>query len=151
MNALRLSAVLLAVSAVAATPALQARGKSEPTACERNFDVQGSLSSGRTYSTEADVPGATYPDALYRARDKLVEQGLDVIAVQEKNGYIRANNAVRGGQGGSANAALRGYVTRVDDSTVNVSLQFTISGGQMANRKTLMKYMCEVVEATAGG
>lgn len=150
MNAIRLSAVLLAVSAATATPALQARGGSEPTACQRNFDVQGSLSSGRTYSTEADVPGATYPDALYRVRDKLVEQGLDVIAVQERNGYIRANNPVRGGQGGGANAALRGYVTRVDEGGVNVSLQFTIAGGQMTSKKAVMQHMCDVVEAAAG-
>lgn len=151
MSTLRLFAVLSAVPLVlAATPVLHARNGASPTACERNFAVQGSFTAGRTYSTEADIPGATYPDALYRIRDKLVEQGLEVIAVQEKNGYIRANNAVRGGEGGTANAPLRGYVTRVDDASVNVSLQFTIAGGQMANKKTVMKYLCDAVEAAAG-
>jgi len=147
MNALRLTALLFVL---AATPALQARDAAELTACERNFAVEGSFLGGRTYTTEAVVPGATYPDALYRVRDKLVEQGLEVIAVQEKNGYIRANNAVRGGEGGTANAPLRGYVTRVDDNSVNVSLQFTIAGGQSAKKKTVMQYMCDMVEAAAG-
>src|SRR5690606_8355698 len=74
MNALRLTALLFVL---AATPALQARDAAELTACERNFAVEGSFLGGRTYTTEAVVPGATYPDALYRVRDKLVEQGLE--------------------------------------------------------------------------
>jgi hypothetical protein len=148
---MRLHRPALAVLLLVATPGLHARAEADATACERNFSVSGSFLAGRTYATEADIAGATYPDALYRVRDKLVEQGLDVIAVQEKNGYIRANNAVRGGEGGSANAPLRGYVTRVDASTVNVSLQLVIHGGQSANRKVVMKYLCDAVEAASAG
>lgn len=142
-----LSAVLLVL---AATSAPQVHGQAAAPACEQNFSVEGSWGSGRTYSTEADVAGATYPDALHRVRDEIIEQGLEIIAVQEKNGYIRAANPVKGGEGGTANAPLRGYVTRVDDASVNVSLQFTIAGGQMTSKKAVMKFMCEIVDAAAG-
>ncbi|TWG86802.1 hypothetical protein L599_007000000050 [Luteimonas sp. J16] len=148
---MKLLASVVAIAILATSPGLRARPGADATACERNFTVDGSFLGGRTYATQADVPGATYPDALYRVRDKLVEQGLEVVAVQEKNGYIRANNAVRGGEGGSANAPLRGYVTRVDASTVNVSLQLVIHGGQSANRKVVMKYLCDAVEAASAG
>ncbi|TWT19638.1 hypothetical protein [Luteimonas wenzhouensis] len=151
MNVPRPSAVLLAVAVAIAAPAAQAREGAGASECERNFTVEGSFLSGRTYATEALVQGATYPDALHRVRDKLVEQGLDVIAAQEKNGYIRANNAVRGAEGGSANAPLRGYVTPVDGNSVNVSLQLTIHGGQSARKKTVMQYLCDAVAAAAAG
>ncbi|KAF1699481.1 hypothetical protein CSC62_00845 [Pseudoxanthomonas jiangsuensis] len=119
--------------------------------CEQNFNVNGSFGSGRTYATEARVPDVTYLPALYRVRDKIQEQGLVVLAVQEKNGYIRAANAVTGGEGGTANAPLRVYVTPQDGGGVNVSLQFTIAGGQMTSKKSVMRYMCEIVDAAAAG
>ncbi len=140
------SALAMLLMAVLAAPCVQAQAP----ACEQNFSVEGSWSGGRTFSTEATVPGAAYPDALHRVRDKLVEQGLDIIAVQEKNGYIRAATAVKGGGGGTGTAPLRGYVTPAGEDGVNVSLQFTIAGGQMTSKKAVMQHMCELVAAAAG-
>ena len=140
------STLALLVMAALAAPCAQAQAPD----CEQNFSVEGSWSSGRTFSTEAAVPGAAYPDALHRVRDKLVEQGLEVIAVQEKSGYIRAATAVKGGGGGTATAPLRGYVTPAGSDGVNVSLQFTIAGGQMTSKKAVMQHMCELVAAAAG-
>lgn len=115
--------------------------------CESNFTTSGSFSEGRTYSTEVEVPEVEYLPALYRVRDKIQELGLNVLAVQERNGFIRAANPVRGGDGGGANAPLRGYVTPRDGGGVDVSLQFTIYGGQSARESTVMKYLCDMIEA----
>lgn len=115
--------------------------------CETNFVASGSFSEGRTYSTDVEVPDVEYLPALYRVRDKIDALGLNVLAVQEKNGFIRAANPVRGGNGGGANAPLRGYVTPRDAGGVDVSLQFTIYGGQSARESTVMKYLCDMIEA----
>jgi len=119
-------------------------------ACQQNFTVDGSWGSGKTYATQADVAGVAYLPALHRVRDKIEEQGLHLIAVQEKNGYIRAANPVKGGEGGGANAPLRIYVKPLDAGGVNVSLQFSIAGGQMASKKSVMNHLCELVAAAAG-
>ena len=119
-------------------------------ACQQNFSVDGSWSSGKTYATDVDVAGVAYLPALYRVRDKVEEQGLQALAVQEKNGYIRAANPVKGGEGGGATAPLRIYVKPLDAGGVNVSLQFSIAGGQVASKKSVMNHMCEIVAAAAG-
>lgn len=115
--------------------------------CESNFAVSGSFGEGRTYTTEVEVPEVEYLPALYRVRDKIEALGLEVLAVQERNGFIRAANRVRGGEGGGANAPLRGYVTPRDGGGVDVSLQFNIYGGQSARESTVMKYLCDMIEA----
>ena len=141
-----------AVLTAAVCLAARAPATAAPTdaACLQNFTVDGSWTSGKTYATEADVAGVAYLPALYRVRDRIVEQGLEVLAVQERNGYIRAANPVKGGQGGGATAPLRVYVKPLDAGGVNVSLQFTIAGGQMAGKKAVMNHMCEIVAAASG-
>lgn len=148
MNRGRALAAVLLLGAAA--PLLAAKKQEATTPCERNFTVDGSFGAGKVYATEADVAGVAYLPALYRVRDKIAEQGLDIVAVQEKNGYIRAANPVKGGEGGTANAPLRVYVKPLEAGGVNVSLQFTIAGGQMASKKSVMGYMCEIVDAAAG-
>ena len=139
--------LLLAVAA----PAFAATPKEVTAACEQNFAIDGSFGGGRAYTTEAQVPGVAYLPALYRVRDKIEAQGLEILVVQEKNGFIRAANAVKGGEGGGANAPLRVFVTPLegDAGGVNVSIQFTIAGGQAASKKTVMKYLCEMAAAAA--
>lgn len=148
MNRARALAAVLLLAASA--PLLAAKKQDAATPCEQNFTVDGSFGSGKVYATDVDVPGVAYLPALYRVRDKIVEQGLDIVAVQEKNGYIRAANPVKGGEGGTANAPLRVYVKPLEAGGVNVSLQFTIAGGQMASKKSVMGYLCEIVDAAAG-
>jgi hypothetical protein len=115
--------------------------------CEANFVVSGSFSAGRTYSTSAEVPDVEYLPALYRVRDKIAELGLEVLSVQERNGYLRAANRVRGGQGGGANAPLRGFVKPRDGGGVDVSLEFSIYGGQSTRESTAKKYLCDMIDA----
>lgn len=139
----------VALLALLAVPVHHARADAAIAACEQNFQVEGSWANGRTYSTEALVEGARYPEALHQVRDKLVELGLEIVAVQERNGYIRAAQPVKGGGGGTSRAPLRGYVTAEGEDRVRVSLQFTIAGGQMTSRKGVMENMCALVAAAA--
>lgn len=140
----------LIAAALCLAAAAPAHAAPTDAACKQNFTVDGSWTSGKTYATEADVSGVAYLPALYRVRDKIAEQGLEVLAVQERNGYIRAANPVAGGQGGGATAPLRVHVRPLDAGGVNVSLQFTIAGGQMAGKKSVMNHMCEIVAAASG-
>lgn len=139
-----------AALAVLATTSYAAGTQDASAPCERNFTVDGSFGSGRVYATDADVPGVAYLPALHRVRDSIQAQGLDIIAVQEKNGYIRAANPVKGGEGGTADAPLRVRVTPLENGGVNVALNFTIAGGQMTRKKAVMENMCKIVAAAAG-
>jgi hypothetical protein len=134
---------LLAVS----TSSIAAKVEAEPTECESNFTYGGSFSSGKTFKTSQQYTGIPYNTVFDKVADAITADGLSIIDQSKERGYIRANNPVKGGDGGTAVAPLRVLVLGKPDGSVKVDATFSIAGGQMTTKKAIMTHLCQMLAA----
>ena len=114
--------------------------------CADNFVISGSWSSGRTYHTYADHSGVNYDVAFEKATKNITDDGLVIVDQSKERGYIRANNPVRGGSGGTAVAPLRVLVIG-KPGAVRIDARFSIAGGQMTSKKAILQHLCALVNS----
>ncbi len=117
--------------------------------CEANFTVAGSWSSGKTFKTSAEHAGVGYDVAFDKVAAAIRNDGLTIIDESKERGFIRANNPVKGGQGGTAVAPMRVLVIGKPGGAVKVDVTFTIAGGQLAPKKAMIQHLCAVADAPA--
>ena len=136
-------ALLAATLATAAAPAFAADPAGQ---CADNFAVDGSWSSGKSYTTAVQQAG-DYGQVYDRLLKAITDDGMILDFNRKETGYIRASNPVKGGQGGTATAPLRGKVQRMPGGEVKIDLTFTIAGGQMTPKKAVLGAFCKYTDS----
>ncbi|HBK45366.1 MAG TPA: hypothetical protein DDZ67_02800 [Xanthomonadaceae bacterium] len=140
INRYLLAAALLAASA----PLLAQEQAGE---CESNFTVGGSFSAGKTFKSSVEHTGLSYDVVFDKVAAAIEADGLQIIDQSKERGYIRANNPVKGGEGGTSVAPLRVLVLGKPNGNVKVDATFNIAGGQLSPKKAVMKSMCAMLNA----
>lgn len=139
---------LLAVALLATSAsALAAKSEVAPTECENNFTAAGSFSSGKTFKSSQQYTGIPYDAVFDKVANAITADGLSIIDQSKERGYIRANNHVSFGEGGTAQAPLRVLVIGRPDGSVKVDATFNIAGGQITTKKAIMTHMCQMLAA----
>lgn len=146
----RLLATLPMVALVAAcggAPTKEASNATiDPRECAKNFTVEGSFLSGKTFKTRANVAGIGQATALKRAAQFTAEDGWNIASVNESLGIISASQTVSYGNGKTA--PLNISVSEADGG-VAVSMTYALSGGVSSPETAVKEHFCKTIEAVA--
>lgn len=110
----------------------------DPRPCAINFREEGSLLSGKKFTTFQVSPSES-KDALHPALVRaLVAQGYEIAGTDKDGGSIRALNPGRPGRRASMDAAI----TQLGESALRVELTFTLLAGIMAASDRVRDEFC---------
>jgi len=116
--------------------------------CAANFVTSGSFVSGKTFTTNAPLPGVSKDAAFGKAYASLAKKGYQIVQSDKGAGVISAAQAVSFSKGGK-NAPLN-IVVQGEGKGSSVSFTFSIAGGLSASEDTVRNEFCRITGEMGG-
>ena len=138
--------VTILMSSCAAGPP-QKLQTNDPRPCAQNFTYDGSILIGRTFKTNESIAGVSKTVAIERAAKKIAKEGMSITTIDKDMGIVSASQTVSYGKGQTA--PLTVSIDSVKNG-VDVSIAFSISGGETTSVDTAKDFFCDITGAIAG-